>query len=238
MIPTQHTDGVFSFLFTLFMYMISLRLLVYVCSSVTTPPEDTLYMLIPIINGKNMTKTITFDRGQHIHRNTSLQSFVLSFTPGYQACSKHLHNSMTEPNHRPNINFCCVTQDVHRIALLSKRDYTHRFYPVPVACTERARGAQASTIPAHSSTNIGHSIRTSPFLIKILCMRDEILRLWGIAQSAMRLRVSALLCDSIISAERGGHRKPCRSADSALVGSISRWSKDRVVQPLGSLARP
>lgn len=50
---------------------------------------------------------------------------------------------------------------------------------------------------------------------------------WGIVQSAMRLRVSAFLYHLITNTERGGSDRPCRSADPALVGSISSWNPTR-----------
>lgn len=49
---------------------------------------------------------------------------------------KHSNKLITRSNHQLSPKFCRVTRNTHRIALLTQRDYTHRFYPVSAACTE------------------------------------------------------------------------------------------------------
>lgn len=61
------------------------------------------------------------------------------------------------------------------------------------------------------------------------------------AFSHLSSRISIFVRFSHQNTERGGYRKPCKSADPALVGSSWPWNKpelDWVVQPLRNLVRP
>lgn len=93
-------------------------------------------MLTPIVEGKKDIKD------NHICQRTTHSPYRLSAVMSFsfhhrvpdllEALVQFDDWAQSPAQHK----FCCVTRNVHRIALLTKRDCTHRFYPVPAACTE------------------------------------------------------------------------------------------------------